>query len=152
MTLDSSQIQTLVDFLTDLFNALQGDTSALENIASKGASQLTNAGIDITGMGPGENEWTNITTKGPSGGGGGSSSKKSAADIGKEIQDELLKTKETSDLAFKKIKLDDIYLEKNLPEKSDNEIADAQALLVIQADILNQLCDYILEIFDCDRA
>ena len=58
----------------------------------------------------------------------------------------------TSDLALKKIKLDDIYLEKNLPEKSDNEIADAQALLVIQADILNQLCDYILEIFDCDRA
>ena len=48
MTLDSSQIQTLVNFLTDLFNALQGDTSALEKIASQGASQLTNAGIDIT--------------------------------------------------------------------------------------------------------
>jgi len=48
----------------------------------------------MTGMGPGENEWTNITTKGPSGGGGGSSSKKSASDIGKEIQDKRIAVNE----------------------------------------------------------
>lgn len=130
MTLDSSQIQTLVDFLTDLFNALQGDTSALENIASKGASQLTNAGIDITGMGPGENEWTNITTKSPSGGGGGSSSKKSAADIGKEIQDELLKTKEK-----KRDRLEALREGAN-PEDSAKYIQEEIKLLEEEQDIL----------------
>lgn len=130
MTLDSSQIQTLVDFLTDLFNALQGDTSALENIASQGASQLTNAGIDITGMGPGENEWTNITTKGPSGGGGGSSSKKSTADIGKEIQDELLKTKEK-----KRDRLEALREGAN-PEDSAKYIQEEIKLLEEEQDIL----------------
>ena len=130
MTLDSSQIQTLVDFLTDLFNALQGDTSALEKIASQGASQLTNAGIDITGMGPGENEWTNITTKGPSGGGGGSSSKKSAADIGKEIQDELLKTKEK-----KRDRLEALRDGAN-PEDSAKYIQEEIKLLEEEQDIL----------------
>lgn len=130
MTLDSSQIQTLVDFLTDLFNALQGDTSALENIASQGASQLTNAGIDITGMGPGENEWTNIATKGPSGGGGGSSSKKSTADIGKEIQDELLKTKEK-----KRDRLEALREGAN-PEDSAKYIQEEIKLLEEEQDIL----------------
>ncbi len=129
MTLDSSQIQTLVDFLTDLFNALQGDTSALENIASQGASQLTNAGIDITGMGPGENEWTNITTKGPSGGGGGSS-KKSTADIGKEIQDELVKTKEK-----KRDRLEALREGAN-PEDSAKYIQEEIKLLEEEQDIL----------------
>lgn len=131
MTLDSSQIQTLVDFLTNLFNALQGDTSALESIASQGASQLTNAGIDITGMGPGENEWTNITTKGPSGGGGGgSSSKKSVADIGKEIQDELLKTKEK-----KRDRLEALRDGAN-PEDSAKYIQEEIKLLKEEQDIL----------------
>ena len=42
-------------------------------------------------------------------------------------------------------------LEKNLPEKSDDETADAQALLVLQGELLSELCDYLMEIFNCDR-
>ncbi len=53
---------------------------------------------------------------------------------------------------IKKIKPSDIYLEKNLPEKSDDAIADAEALLVIQGDILTSLTQYLMEIFDCDLA
>ena len=42
-------------------------------------------------------------------------------------------------------------LEKNLPEKSDDETADAQSLLVLQGELLSELCDYLMEIFNCDR-
>ncbi|NLK85021.1 MAG: recombination-associated protein RdgC [Aeromonadales bacterium] len=58
----------------------------------------------------------------------------------------------TSEIVIKKIKPSDIYLEKNLPEKSDDAIADAEALLVIQGDILTSLTQYLMEIFDCDLA
>ena len=132
MTLDSAQIQTLVDFLTDLFNALQGDASALESIASKGATQLTNAGIDMTGMGPGENEWTNITTKGPSGGGGGSSSKKSASDIGKEIQDKRIAVNE------KKRELLETKREGANPEDAQKYIKEEIDLLEEEQQLLEE--------------
>ncbi|MGN0915174.1 MAG: recombination-associated protein RdgC [Succinivibrio sp.] len=58
----------------------------------------------------------------------------------------------TSELAIKRIKLSDIYLENNLQSGSEDEQADAQALLLLQGELLSQLIDYILEIFDCDRS
>lgn len=55
----------------------------------------------------------------------------------------------TSDLVIKSFKPVDLYLEKTLPEKSDNPVADAQALLIIEADILASLCPKLLEVFKC---
>lgn len=55
----------------------------------------------------------------------------------------------TSDLVIKSFKPVDLYLEKTLPEKSDNPVADAQALLIIEADILSSLCPKLLEVFKC---
>lgn len=75
---------------------------------------------------------------------------KVATEIGLSF-DESLELTLTSDLALKKLKPTDIYLEKNLPEKSDDETADAQALLVLQGELLSELCDYLMEIFSCDR-
>lgn len=75
---------------------------------------------------------------------------KVATEIGLSF-DESLELTLTSDLALKKLKPTDIYLEKNLPEKSDDETADAQSLLVLQGELLSELCDYLMEIFNCDR-
>ena len=75
---------------------------------------------------------------------------KVATEIGLSF-DESLELTLTSDLALKKLKPTDIYLEKNLPEKSDDETADAQALLVLQGELLSELCDYLMEIFNCER-
>ena len=75
---------------------------------------------------------------------------KVATEIGLSF-DESLELTLTSDLALKKLKPTDIYLEKNLPKKSDDETADAQALLVLQGELLSELCDYLMEIFSCDR-
>lgn len=58
----------------------------------------------------------------------------------------------TSDIALKKIKPTDIYLERNLPEKTEDEIADMQSLLILQGKIFTALCDYLMEVFSCDRA
>ncbi len=57
----------------------------------------------------------------------------------------------TSDLSLKRIRPTDQYLEKNLPEKSEDRIADLQAHLVLQGDLLDKLSCRILEIFDCER-
>lgn len=57
----------------------------------------------------------------------------------------------TNDLTIKKVKPTDIYLEHNLPNKVEDEIADAQSLLILQGEIFTELCSYIMEIFDCDR-
>lgn len=76
---------------------------------------------------------------------------KLATEIGLNYKDAVEFTL-TSDICLKKIKPTDIYLEKNLPEKVDDEVADAQALLTIQGEILEELSDYLLEIFDCERA
>ena len=95
MTIDASQLSSLTFYLQRLYKALQGDEVALDQFATGYMSTyLTNAGIDIIGTGPDQNEYTDITTKGPSGGGGGSSSKKSASDIGKEIQDKRIAVSE----------------------------------------------------------
>ena len=76
---------------------------------------------------------------------------KVATEIGLNFEDSIEFTL-TQEIALKKIKLADIYVEKNLPKGGDDEIADAQAELVLQGDIFEQLSDYLLEIFDCDRA
>lgn len=63
--------------------------------------------------------------------------------------DNVADIKLTSDLVIKSFKPVDLYLEKTLPEKSDNPVADAQALLIIEADILSSLCSKLLEVFKC---
>ncbi|MCR5537035.1 MAG: recombination-associated protein RdgC [Succinivibrio sp.] len=57
----------------------------------------------------------------------------------------------TSDLSLKRLKLLDLYLERMLPEQTDDEIANLQGQLIIQADLLNELGLAIMEIFDCDH-
>ncbi|SPT67756.1 Recombination-associated protein rdgC [Anaerobiospirillum thomasii] len=57
-----------------------------------------------------------------------------------------------SDLSFKRMRPEDQYLEKNLPEKSEDAIADMQSHLILQSDILTSLIDSIVEIFDCEKA
>ena len=76
---------------------------------------------------------------------------KVATEIGLNFEDSIEFTL-TQEIALKKIKLADIYVEKNLPKSGDDEIADAQAELVLQGELFEQLSDYLLEIFDCDRA
>ena len=54
-----------------------------------------------------------------------------------------------SDLSCKRLKPTDQYLERNLPEKSDDAIADMQAHLVLQGELLQNLGKTILETFNC---
>ncbi len=54
-----------------------------------------------------------------------------------------------SDLSCKRMKPTDQYLERSLPEKSDDAIADMQAHLVLQGEILEKLGTQILETFNC---
>lgn len=130
MTIDPSQLSSLTFYLQRLYKALQGDEVALDQFATGYMSTyLTNAGIDIIGKGPDQNEYTDVTTKGPSGGGGGSS-KKSTADIGKEIQDELVKTKEK-----KRDRLEALREGAN-PEDSAKYIQEEIKLLEEEQDIL----------------
>lgn len=67
------------------------------------------------------------------------------------VYDDALSLVLTSDLAFKRMRPTDQYLEKNLPEKSEDKIADLQSHLVLQGALLDELCNQILEIFDCER-
>ncbi len=67
------------------------------------------------------------------------------------LYDNALSLVLTSDLAFKRMRPTDQYLEKNLPEKADDRIADMQSHLVLQGAMLDELCNRILEIFDCER-
>lgn len=57
----------------------------------------------------------------------------------------------TSDIALKRLKPTDQYLERNLPEKSDDRAADLQAHLVLQGELMDELAQYLFEIFDCER-
>lgn len=65
--------------------------------------------------------------------------------------DESLDFALTSDIAVKRLKPTDIYLEHHLSEKSEDEIADMQSILVLQGELLTELSLYLLEIFDCDH-
>lgn len=55
-----------------------------------------------------------------------------------------------SDFALKRMRPEDQYLEKNLPEKSDDAISDMQSHLIIQSDLMTSIIDSIKEIFDCE--
>ncbi len=57
----------------------------------------------------------------------------------------------TSDLALKRVKPTDLYLEKNLPEKADDQVANLQSHLVLQGALLDEIVERILEIFDCEH-
>ncbi|MBQ9275321.1 MAG: recombination-associated protein RdgC [Succinivibrio sp.] len=57
----------------------------------------------------------------------------------------------SSELVLKRVKLLDQYLERSLPEHSEDEAADLQALLIVQGDLLSRLCTDLLEFFDCER-
>ena len=67
------------------------------------------------------------------------------------VYDDALSLVLGADLSMKRIKPLDQYLEKNLPEKSDDERADMQSYLIIQGQLFTSLCELLMEIFDCDR-
>lgn len=56
----------------------------------------------------------------------------------------------SSDLTVKRMRPLDQFLEKNLPEKSDDAVADMAAHLCLQGEVLTSLIDSISEIFDCE--
>ena len=56
----------------------------------------------------------------------------------------------TSDLVVKRLRPEDQYLEQNLPERSDDAIADMQSLLLVQADIFERLVETLVKTFDCE--
>lgn len=56
-----------------------------------------------------------------------------------------------ADLSLKRIKPLDQYLERALPEKTDDRVADQQAHLVLQGALLDELVPYIFKLFDCDE-
>lgn len=133
MSLDSAQLERLMSFLTRLNDALNGDQRAMAWIATSGAQYLADAKINMSGTAPDDFGEGAVETKGPGdtgGGGGGGSSTKSANDIGKEIQDELLKTKEK-----KRDRLEALRDGAN-PEDSAKYIQEEIDLLEEEQDIL----------------
>lgn len=56
----------------------------------------------------------------------------------------------SQDLGLKRIALEDQYLERNLPQKTDDAVADMQGFLIVQAEILTSLVGAITKAFDCD--
>lgn len=56
----------------------------------------------------------------------------------------------SQDLGVKRIALEDQYLEKNLPQKTDDAVADMQSILIVQSDILTKMVASITKMFDCD--
>lgn len=56
----------------------------------------------------------------------------------------------SQDLGIKRISLEDQYLEKNLPQKTDDAIADMQGVFIIQADMFSKLVASLIKAFDCD--
>ena len=68
------------------------------------------------------------------------------------IYDDTLILVLASDLSLKRMRPEDQYLEKNLPEKSEDAISDMAAHLCLQGDVLTNLISTITEIFDCEKA
>ncbi len=56
----------------------------------------------------------------------------------------------TSDLVLKRIRPEDQYLEQNLPEKTDDAIADMQSVLLVQADVFERLVSTLVTTFECE--
>ena len=55
----------------------------------------------------------------------------------------------TSELAIKRITLDDQYLERSLPQKTDDKIADMQSYMLVDSDVLTAIFDKVMKAFDC---
>ena len=56
----------------------------------------------------------------------------------------------TNELALKRVTLEDQYLEQNLPQKSDDKLADLQGFLIVEGDVLTNLVSQVTKVFDCD--
>lgn len=56
----------------------------------------------------------------------------------------------TSDLGLKRININDLFLEKNMPQSTDNKLADLQATIILESTILTELISKIFKAFDCD--
>lgn len=56
----------------------------------------------------------------------------------------------TADLVLKRVRPEDQYMEKTLPDSSDDPVLDAQALLIMQAEIFENVVAALIRIFDCD--
>lgn len=56
----------------------------------------------------------------------------------------------SSDLTLKRLRPEDQFLEKNLPEKSADAVADMQATLILQGDLLTSVVTDIMRLFDCE--
>lgn len=56
-----------------------------------------------------------------------------------------------SDLSLKRMKPLDQYLERALPEKTEDRTADLQSHLVIQGALLDELIPYLFKLFDCEE-
>ncbi|MBO6257819.1 MAG: recombination-associated protein RdgC [Succinivibrio sp.] len=77
-----------------------------------------------------------------------------AGKVATEIQvvyDDSLSMVLGSDLSLKRLKPLDQYLERNLPAKSEDAAADIQAHLILQGQLLGEVSELLMEIFDCDR-
>lgn len=76
-------------------------------------------------------------------------------DAGKEVTDLQLYLEEdtgfmlSSDLTVKRVSISDQYLERNLPEKTDDTVSDLQSFLIVEADILTNIVTNIKSAFDC---
>lgn len=114
-----------LDALRDLMEALKsGDPEKIAGLSE----EAQNLQVKLFGSGQAPNQPRDMTTA--SGGGGGSKSKKSAADIGKEIQDEKLKTYE------KKRELLEAKRDGANPEDAAKYIQEEIDLLKEEQDIL----------------
>lgn len=129
MNLNGEQLKILINFLKKVQEAIKGDEDALDYLVSSGLNDLTAAGIEWEGQATNEVQGDMIDSPGGGGGGGGSESK-SANDIGKEIQDELLKTKEKKRDRLKALR------EGANPEDSAKYIQEEIKLLEEEQDIL----------------
>lgn len=56
----------------------------------------------------------------------------------------------TADLALKRMRPEDQYLERNLPEKVEDHLADEQAQYILQAALFTSLIDSLKGLFDCE--
>ncbi|HIX57778.1 MAG TPA: recombination-associated protein RdgC [Candidatus Anaerobiospirillum pullistercoris] len=57
----------------------------------------------------------------------------------------------SADLTVKRLALDDQFLEHNLPQPTDDKLADLQANVIIEGEVLTNLVAAISKAFDCDK-
>lgn len=57
----------------------------------------------------------------------------------------------SAELVLKRVSLDDQFLEKNMPQTTGDPVADMQANVILESDVLTNLLGQIAKTFDCDR-